>query len=437
MKIKTRLAPSPTGHFHIGTARTALFNWLFARRMKGTFLIRIEDTDRARSKKEYETEIMEGLAWLGLSHDEFARQSDRSSRHKELLEKLIGEGKVYLSKEKDERDPENMREVVRLRNPGGLVTFTDEIRGAITTDVSDLGDFVIARSLDEPLFHFAVVVDDADMEITHVIRGEDHIANTPRQILIQEALGVPRPLYAHLPLILAPDRSKLSKRHGATALIDYRTLGFLPEAIVNYLALLGWNPGNDRENFTLLELVEVFSLEGIHKSGAVFDREKLLSVNQRYLRKVSDENFVRMFAGEQNPEIFTKIIPLLKERARTLGEAKTILEDELVFFFITPNLKKELLEAKEGEGREGRTKAHLEALEGLLEGLEDGDMTLESVREALMPYAEREGRGEVLWPLRYALSGKERSPDPFMIMSILGREESIRRVKAAVAILAE
>src|SRR3989344_6761459 len=192
MKIKTRLAPSPTGHFHIGTARTALFNWLFARRMKGTFLIRIEDTDRARSKKEYETEIMEGLAWLGLSHDEFARQSDRSSRHKELLEKLIGEGKVYLSKEKDERDPENMREVVRLRNPGGLVTFTDEIRGAITTDVSDLGDFVIARSLDEPLFHFAVVVDDADMEITHVIRGEDHIANTPRQILIQEALGVPR-----------------------------------------------------------------------------------------------------------------------------------------------------------------------------------------------------------------------------------------------------
>ncbi|MDO8407812.1 MAG: glutamate--tRNA ligase family protein [bacterium] len=448
--VVTRIPPSPTGRLHIGTARTALFNYLFARHHGGTIIFRSEDTDRARSKKEYEDEILEGLSWLGLSWDEFSRQSEHATRHQELLEKLVGEGKAYVSKEPAYEDPHKTVEVVRLKNPGRSVTFHDEVRDNVTFDTTELGDFVIARAIDDPLYHFAVVVDDMDALVTHVIRGEDHVSNTCRQILIQEALGAPRPIYAHLPLILDASRAKLSKRSGATSVMDYRAEGFLPEALVNYIALLGWSPGSNREDFSLAELVETFSLEGIQKSGAAWNRDKLLSVNHHWMRKLSDTDFLSYIVDTACPpatgghavstDHIRKAVPLLKERATTFGEARQMLSNELGFFFAAPSPSRETLLAKELSDRPGIAKSGLEAVLKAIKGLSN-DAPAEAVRGVLMPIADKEevvgkgGRGAVLWPLRYALSGQERSPDPFTIISILGKEESLRRLQTAIAIL--
>ncbi len=442
MNVVTRIPPSPTGHLHIGTVRTALFNYLFTRHHGGTFLFRSEDTDRARSKREYEEEIIEGLTWLGLTHDgEIVRQSERQQRHTELLQHIVAEGKAYVSKEESQNEPGKTVEVVRLKNPGKQITFVDEIRGEITFDTTELGDFVIARAIDDPLYHFAVVVDDADAGITHVIRGEDHISNTPRQILIQEALGVPRPIYAHLPLILASDRSKMSKRHGAVSLLEYKAEGFLPGAILNYLALLGWSPKDEREDFSLEELVQSFDLSNVHKSGAVFDITKFKSVNQRWMRKLSDAEYVEKgnlheIAG--HPKMH-EIVMLLKERAQTFTEARTMLEQELKFLFHEWQLVPWMLMDKEPEAHPGSTKAHLEAVIPLILGLGE-PISPEGVKETLMAYAdqipkEKGGRGAVLWPLRYALSSQEKSPDPFTIIAILGKEESVSRIQSALGIL--
>ena len=442
MAVKTRIAPSPTGRFHIGTARTALFNYLFAKHEGGSFAIRIEDTDKERSKVEYETEILEGLAWLGLEADEIVRQSERVTRHAALLATLIEEGKAYVSKEEGKNQPGTWVEVVRLKNPGRQITFRDEVRGDITFDTGELGDFVIARSIADPLYHFAVVADDMDMGVTHVIRGEDHISNTPRQILIQEALGATRPLYAHLPLIVDEKRAKLSKRSGATSVMDYRDEGILPEALDNYLALLGWNPGDDREDFSLAQLASEFTLDGIQKSGAAWDREKLLSVNQRWMRKLDDADYARRVHGMGgfDAETLHKTIPLLKERARTFREAHAMLSSELSCLFTAPSLTREALLAKEPIDRPGTAKKGLKRALEALGSLPDGVST-EAAKEALMPLADAEeakgkgGRGGVLWPLRYALSGQERSPDPFTLISILGPGISAERIRTALGIL--
>lgn len=441
MNVVTRIPPSPTGRFHIGTARTALFNYLFARHNGGKIAFRSEDTDRARSKPEYEEEIIEGLAWLGISWDSFMRQSERAERYQELLEKVVREGKAYVSPEPSRDDPNKTMEVIRLKNPGTSITFTDLIRGDITFDTTELGDFVIARSLSDALYHFAVVVDDSDAGVTHVIRGEDHISNTPRQILIQEALGIVRPAYAHLPLIVDEKRAKLSKRSGATSVMDYRDEGFLPEALVNYLALLGWSAGDDREDFSLTELVDAFTLEGVHKSSAAWDREKLLSVNQRWMRKLSDKDFLAHMQGESmDGGKLQKAVSLLKERSRTFKEAADMLSGELSCLFEEPILDRTKLVLKEPADRPGMTKSALESLLEPLKSLPEG-VSAEAVKEAIMPLADAEeakgkgGRGAVLWPLRYALSGQERSPDPFTLISILGKEASISRVQKAIAIL--
>jgi glutamyl-tRNA synthetase len=440
MTVKTRIAPSPTGWLHIGTARTALFNYVFARQQGGTFAIRIEDTDRERSTKEYEEDILKGLRWLGLTGDELVRQSDNLNRHKQVLEQLIARSEAYVSKEQSKNDPDKTVEVVRLRNPGKDITFTDIVRGDITFNTVELGDFVIARAVDDPLYHLAVVIDDMDMGITHVIRGEDHISNTQRQILIQEAIGASRPVYAHLPLILANDRSKLSKRHGATSISEYQKEGFLPEAFLNYMALLGWNPGDDREDFSLPELIEAFSLEGIQKGGAVWDRQKLLSVNQRWMRKLTDEEFIAR--GEltvSDSDMLQKAVPLLKERAQTFAEAREMLTGELSCLFNAPTVDKTVLTGKEASHTEGFTKEALAHLHELLR-THTTVASAEEVKALLMPYAdsitkEQGGRGAVLWPLRYALSGKERSPDPFTLIALLGRKESISRIENALGIL--
>ncbi len=441
MDVVTRIPPSPTGRLHIGTARTALFNYLFARRNGGKVIFRSEDTDRVRSKKEFEEEIIEGLKWLGLSHDgEIIRQSERSERYGELLQSVIASGKAYVSKEPAKDDPEREVEVIRLRNPGVEVIFEDAIRGPINTHTGDLGDFVIARSVTDALYHFAVVVDDYDGGVTHVIRGEDHISNTARQILIQEALGFPRPVYAHLPLILAPDRSKMSKRHGAVSVLEYRQDGFLPEAIINYLALLGWNQGDDREDFSLAELVDAFDLSHVHKSGAIFDMVKFKNVNQRWMRKLTDEEYISRGALADNDPRVLKAVPLLKDRATTFAEARDMLSGELACLFTAPTPDAATLAKKEPEGALGCTKALLEGIVPLIQAL-PADASSDVVKDTLMPYADAEeakqkgGRGAVLWPLRYALSGAERSPDPFTLVSILGAKESVARLHKALAIL--
>jgi glutamyl-tRNA synthetase len=423
--IVVRIPPSPTGYFHVGRARTALFNYLFAKKHGGKIVFRIEDTDRERSKKEYEDDIVSSLEWLGITYDEGPfRQSERNALYRTYIEKMLEAGTAYISQETEGKNTE----VIRLKNPNKVVSFTDLIRGEIKVDTTDLGDFVIARNIDDPLYHLTVVVDDHDMGITHVIRGDDGISNTPRQILIQEAIGATRPAYAHVPLILAPDKSKMSARHGATSLKDFRELGYLPEAMVNFLGLLGFNPGGEQEIYSLQELIDVFDLERVNKAGAVFNIEKLNWFNKEYIKhlpsevigKTISEKILRKYPGAVlKPEI----IQLIAERIELWSDAEKLIEaGELDYFFNKPELDTSKIAWKTSNLEEARTH-----LEHVLTVLEDKD--------ALMKYAEEKGKGNVLWPLRYVLSGKDKSPDPFTLLSILGKDESEGRVRAAIEIL--
>jgi len=439
-KIVTRMAPSPTGHLHVGTARTALYNYLFAKRFGGTFIMRIEDTDKERSEKIYEDEIIEGLTWLGITWDDFYRQSERAGLYREYLERAIEKGSAYVSEEESKKEAGKTVQVVRLRNPNTSITFDDEIRGEITFDTTELGDFVIARSLDDALYHFTVVVDDHEMGVTHVIRGEDHISNTPRQILIQEAIGAGRPSYAHLPLLLGADRSKLSKRHGPTQLISYREQGYLKEALVNYLAFLGWNPGTDSELFTLPELEKVFDLGGVQKGGAIFDVEKLKWFNKEHLKKLDFDTYFEM-VEERIPERvrsldqfsierLRKLIPVIHERISVGHEITDFGEEgEYDFAFAQPTHKPELIKWK-NDPEPKDTLPRLQKLAEILSTIPE-NTDAETVKSFLWDYAIEAGKGEVLWPLRVALTGRERSPDPFTVVSIIGSAEAYRRVRTA------
>jgi glutamyl-tRNA synthetase len=325
-----------------------------------------------------------------------------------------------------------MRELVRLRNKGEVVTFNDRIRGEIVTDTTDLGDFVIAKSVTEPLFHFAVVVDDHEEGVTHVIRGEDHIANTPRQILIARALGFPSPEYAHLPLVLSEDRTKLSKRKGALAATAYRDIGYLPQALLNFMAFIGWNPGGEREIYTLEELIPLFELEKIHKGGAIFNKEKLAWMNKEHMRlqKIEDQlASIKSYLPEYNDEILHKLLPTIIDRISAYGELKAIEEHEFRFFIQPPIISTELLEKiiwKDKDLHEAKT--HLLAVKEILDKASFD--AAQSIKNVIMPYAEQEGKGNVLWPLRMTLSGQEKSVDPFTICYVLGKEESMRRIDA-------
>lgn len=435
-KVVTRFAPSPTGFLHAGNYRTALFAYIFAKKNKGKFLLRIEDTDKARSKKEFEDNIIESLQWLGLANDGFERQSERISFHKKYLERLIDAGHAFVSKETP-REPGGRTEVIRFRNPNKKVRFDDLIRGPIEFDTTELGDFVIARSMDEPVFHLVVVADDHDMGITHIIRGEDHISNTPRQILIAEALGFESPKYAHIPLLLAPDRSKLSKRKGAKAITEYRDAGYLPAALINYLALLGWNPGDDREVMTLDEIIAAFDLAKVQKAGAVFDEEKLKWMNKQYMTKLSDAEYIveaRKFLGKEISEkLLQNALPVIRDRAQTFGEIRDMFkrqegsEAELGFAIETPSYEAKKLIGK-GETAEN-TSLYLKKIIELLTPV--ASFTADEVKKAVWPYAEEKGRGNVLWPMRFALTGRDKSPDPFLSAAILGQEESLRRLDHA------
>ena len=392
-KVVTRFAPSPTGLLHLGSYRTAVFAYFFAKKHGGKFILRIEDTDKERSKKEYEKDILESLEWLGIKYDELIRQSERVGRHKFYLEKMIKEERAYISKEESKDGSDKEREVVRFRNPKIPITFHDEIKGGVTMDTTDLGDFVIAKSINEPLFHLAVVVDDFEEGITHVIRGEDHVSNTPRQILIQRAIGAPTPVYAHLPLVLGSDKLKLSKRRGALPINAYRERGYLPEAILNGVAFVGWNPGTEKEIFTKDELIAAFSFEKVQKSPAIFNEEKLLWFQKEHV----------------------KLLPKEEQELRT----KKAIMDE---FGSAPTIDK------------GKLRASSEQLlkcVDFLEKISEEDFSAENAKEALWDYATKEGRGVVLWGVRYSLTGKEKSPDPFAIASVLGKAETLSRLRHA------
>lgn len=438
-KVITRFAPSPTGFLHIGAYRTAIFSYLYAKKHNGTFVLRIEDTDKDRSKKEYEENIIESLKWLGLEYDEFYRQSDNKNKHKQYLEKMISEGTAYISSEKAKDGSGLIKELIRFKNPNIEISFNDEIKGKITVDTTDLGDFVIARNIDEALYHFAVVVDDFEEGITHVIRGEDHTSNTPRQILIQRAIGAREPVYAHLPLVLGKDKLKLSKRRGALSIIEYQKLGYLPEAILNGVAFVGWNPGTPQEIFTHKELVQAFSLKRVQKSPAIFNQDKLDWFNKEHINKLSygdlKENIFKYLPEvlkNLSKEKIEKIIFLIKDRISKWSDVEKIVEEgELDFFSKQIEYEKEKLLYKNSNFEKTSTYLKL-AIEKLRE-LDKENFKIEDIKNTLMSIADNlSNRGELLHPVRIALSGMDKSPDPFTIAFILGKEETLNRLEKAI-----
>ncbi len=447
MSVITRIAPSPTGYLHFGLARTALYSYLYAKKHGGRFIIRIEDTDASRNKPEYEADIHEQLEWLGLRADNTYKQSENLERHKACLLDLIARDVAYVSKEPAKDDPARIVEVVRLRNSGETITFQDGVRGAISFDTTELKDFVIARSINDPLYHFAVVVDDYDEGVTHVIRGDDHISNTPRQILILKALGFTIPSYTHLPLILMPDKSKMSKRKHETAVRSFREKGIVPEALINYIVMLGWTPKGDREILTIDEMVTEFDLKDLHVSGAVFDIEKLRWYNREYQKAMDDDAFrsgalgaLKVALQERNiswnDEIGERLLPILRERVSAWGDInEQVGEGEYGYFFADPNPDQNLIPQK-GEGADTALRHLNWVYEALHAASSESFNEPARLKDIMWDYATEAGRGSVLWPLRFSLSGKAKSPDPFIIASLIGRDATLRRIESARSKLA-
>jgi glutamyl-tRNA synthetase len=435
--VRVRFAPSPTGTLHTGGVRTALFNYLFAKQNNGHFVLRIDDTDKARSTKEFEQDILNGLKWVGFDYDEICYQSERSELYKKYLNQLLTENKIYVSKEEIKKESD-LPEVIRFRNPNKKVKFTDLIKGEIEFDTTELGDFIVAKDLETPLYHFASVVDDFDLGITHLIRGEDHLSNTPRQILMWEALGATMPQFAHLPLILAPDRSKLSKRKHASiaSLNNFIAEGYLSEALINFVALLGWSPQGEKELtnpneeiLSLADLVKLFKLEKVQKSGAIFNVEKLNWINREYLLRLpipeivaQTEIFLPELKNLPESSKLNLIFKILLERIHTFGEIKKMAgAGELTYFFTTPEYPKELL----------KNQNYFTALIELIEKIPDNQFTSDKIKTAVWDYATQKGRGEVLWPMRIALTGQKQSPDPFTVAEVLGKPETLKRLTHA------
>lgn len=463
------MAPSPTGPLHFGTARVALFNYLFARKSGGTFILRIDDTDRERSTKESETQIIEGLHWLGIHWDEGPdaggdfgpyRQSERLPVYRKYLEHLMASGHAYYcycTKEELEAEkqsllaeglpprysgkcckmphPEQGRpaQVIRFKVPAKIVEFTDIVRGKISYDAALFGDIAIAKDLSTPLYNFASVVDDHEMRISHVIRGEDHISNTPKQILLLEALGFRAPVYAHLPLILNADRSKLSKRTADTSLMDYKEKGYLPSALLNFMAFLGWHPKGEEEVFDLESLVREFDIERIQKAGAVFSNDKLDWMNKEHIRRMSASEFssaIQPFLEAQgihpDPELLSKVFLQEKERLTTLADFIPMTR----FFFGLPDYDANLLVWKNSSPQ--KVAEIFPHIAKVIKGLDESSYSKEAILQSLGSLIEKEGRGAVLWPLRVSLSGQAASADPTDIMAVLGKNEVDARIDIAL-----
>lgn len=468
-----RFAPSPTGFLHVGGARTAIFNWLLARKNQGRFLLRIEDTDRSRSSQAYKEQIINSLRWLGIDWDgPVYYQSEHTERHKEVASQLLDSGQAYrcfCSPEKLEQmrknaerkkinkrydgtcrrlTPDQVEEnlarnvpcVVRLKVPPGQVSYDDSIHGPLVIDTDTLDDFIILRADGSPVYQLAVVVDDHDMGITHIIRGDDHIANTPKQILIYQALGWSPPDFGHVPLILGPDKVRLSKRHGATSVEEFREQGILAGALFNYLCLLGWSGGDDVEVMNREEILRKFDISRIQRSAAVFDLKKLNWMNTRYLAALSHKELmphVRSWLEKEQHVLaeaeegrFSYLIELLQVRAKTITE----LCQSLDVFFTDPQIYEE-----KGVHKYFEKPGNAELLQALLVGLEGQDEALfidiQKIEEYIRAFAGQRklSAGAVIHPLRLALTGKTASPGIFELIFILGRERVLRRLKNALS----
>ncbi len=464
--VRVRFAPSPTGFLHIGGARTALFNWLFARHSRGTFILRIEDTDRSRSTDEYIEAILSGMKWLGLDWDEGPlRQTDRFDVYRDYVDKLVKRGKAYFCycspEDLERRRQEAMaqgrpakydRRCLNLKEPvpgvaptvrflmpqEGHTVVDDMIKGRVVFENSQLDDLIILRSDGTPTYNLTVVVDDVDMGITHVIRGDDHLNNTPKQLHIYEALGYAVPKFAHLPMILGSDKARLSKRHGATSVLAYRDMGYLPEALLNYLVRLGWSYG-DQEVFTREELIKYFSFDNVGKAAAVFNPEKLLWLNGQYLMNSPAERLSELvlpFLADQgivSPEHridmawLARAVATLKERAKTLGELAASLRyyisEDVVY---DEKAKAKFLNAKSRD-----------LLIELKEGLSTlSDFSAGGLEGTFKAIVEKNGikLGAVAQPARVAITGRAESPGIFEVIEIVGRDKAVRRLEKAIEI---
>ncbi len=464
-QVRVRFAPSPTGHLHIGGARTALFNWLFARHNNGVFILRIEDTDRSRSTEEYISHIMEGMSWLNLEWDEGPfRQTERFDIYRDYVNTLLNQGKAYRCYCQPE-ELEGKRQIaislgqpikydgkcrdinmpsssipaaVRFKMPKeGRTIVNDLIKGQVIFDNSQLEDLVIMRSDGTPTYNFVVVADDIYMKITHIIRGDDHLNNTPKQIHIYEAFDCLPPQFAHLPMILGHDKSRLSKRHGATSVLAYRDMGYLPEALVNYLVRLGWSHG-DQEIFTRNELIELFSLQNIGKSAAVFNPEKLLWLNSQYIMDSDDEKLAEMslpflikkglITERQKVDInwLAKAVCLLKERSKTLDELASSLG-----YFVLDSIKIDPKAAEKFLKVEGLK--YISELREALHGL--ATFSAAEIEKVFSVIAERNNvkLGSIAQPARVALTGGTSSPGIFELIEVIGRERTLKRLDEVVS----
>ncbi|MDD3819168.1 MAG: glutamate--tRNA ligase [Actinomycetota bacterium] len=480
---RLRFAPSPTGGLHIGTARTALFNWLAAKSLKGHLILRIEDTDAKRSKSFYEKSIIRDLEWLGLEWDEFYRQSDRIKIYGEFARKLLDQNKAYrcfctperLEKLKEDQyaagkmskydnrcrelSPseieKNLKEgkkfAIRFRvNTDREITFNDLIRGRITFSADTIGDFIIIKSDGMPSYNFAVVVDDGDMKITHVLRGEDHITNTARQILLFESLGFRQPFFAHLSMILGRDGSKLSKRHGATTISEFREEGYLAEAMTNYLSLLSWSPGGDEEIFNIRDVIDKFRIQDISRSPAIFDVDKLKWINGIYIRKKSPEELADLCIpylirdkiisreDKENPEVMRKILrgaKAFRDNLKVLGDFSFYMKD--FFSDVITDYSAESIEVLRLDTSKVVIDCFLKVLESRYKSFDNGidiDLNEEQSRELINLVAEnlkgQKIKGRLLYmPIRVSLTGKTHGPELPDVISIIGLKNSIQRVK--------
>jgi glutamyl-tRNA synthetase len=413
--MRVRFAPSPTGALHVGGARAALYNWLVARGSGGTFVLRIEDTDRERSTPENIEQILDALRWLELDYDEGPHfQSERGERHRQEIARLLEEGHAYL----DEG-------AVRLRVPDeGQTVVSDLIRGEIAFQHKDIADFVIARSDGSPLYNLAVAVDDHDMGITHVIRGEDHISNTPRQMMVLKALGADTPVYAHLPLLHGPDGKKLSKRHGAASVQELRDAGYLPAAVRNYLALLGWGYDESTTFFSTEELIKLFSLERVSKNPAVFDEQKLRWMNGRYLRELPLEELHGLLTERLGREIPVEAVQIAQEKMQTLDDFWT-----LAAFLVERQPTDEKAWGK--VMKDGAAERLATARAALAQ---TDPFTAEAIEASLRSVVDQTGDkpNKVFQPLRVAISGSTVSPGIFESVAVLGRDETLARVDEAL-----
>ncbi len=425
-QVRVRFAPSPTGFLHIGSARTALFNWLYAKNQNGKFLLRVEDTDRERSKEEYLDEILDSLKWLGMEPDEeLFFQSKRVPVYEKYAKKLLDEDKAYY--EETEKG-----KAVRFKNPKEKIVFYDIIKGKIEFDSGEFADLVLMKSDGTPTYNFACVVDDIEMSITHVIRGEDHISNTPKQIMLYNALGEKPPKFVHIPLILGEDRSRMSKRHGATAIADHKEKGYFPEAIINFLALMGWSPKDNREKLSTEQIIKLFSLKSIKSTPAVFDIKKLDWLNSEYIKAYPPEKVANLIAP-----LLIKKGPLKKDHDKRWFESvikaySTRFSNIDDFIMQAGFLFKEKIDFDQGAVKEHINKDALSYIEKYRERIEKAasfdEKTLEKIARQL---AEELGINwaRIIHPTRVAVTGRSVSPSIFTVLVLLGKERVLKRLK--------